>query len=65
MSNPFSIWGILSALNKVLLPSIHKAPDLTRLSRWQKAVVGWKLWVTYKRMDELQRQGRRPYTEQD
>ena len=42
MSNPFSIWGILSALNKVLLPSIHKAPDLTRLSRWQKAVVGWE-----------------------
>ncbi len=65
MNKPFSVWGILSVMNKALLPSIYKAPDLTRLSTWQRAVVGWKMWVTYKRMDELQRQGRKPYTEQD
>ena len=47
------IWALLSKLNKWLLPSIHKAPDLTRLSGFQKAVVGWKMWVTYKHLDTL------------
>ena len=42
------IWALLSKLNKWLLPSIHKVPDLTRLSGFQKAIVGWKMWVTYK-----------------
>ena len=37
-----SIWGLFARLNKVLLPSIHKSPDLTRLSGLQKAIVGWK-----------------------
>ena len=45
------IWALLSTLNKWLLPSIHKAPDLTRLSGLQKAIVGWKMWVTYRRLD--------------
>ena len=41
----------LSRLNKLLLPKIHRKPDLTRLSSFEKAVVGWKLWVTYRRLD--------------
>lgn len=41
----------LSRLNKLLLPKIHRKPDLTRLSGFEKAVVGWKLWVTYRRLD--------------
>ena len=50
-----SVWGLLSRLNKVLLPSIHKAPDLTRLNGIQKAVVGWKMYVTYRHLDELKK----------
>jgi hypothetical protein len=50
-----SVWGLLSRLNKVLLPSIHKAPDLTRLNGLQKAVVGWKMYVTYRHLDELKK----------
>ena len=25
-----NVWNLLSRLNKLLLPAIHKAPDLTR-----------------------------------
>ena len=50
-----SMWGLLSRLNKALLPSIHKAPDLTRLSGVQKAIVGWKMYVTYRHLDELKK----------
>ena len=49
-----SIWGLLARLNKVLLPSIHKSPDLTRLSGLQKAIVGWKMYVTYRHLDALE-----------
>lgn len=41
----------LSRLNKLLLPKIHRKPDLNRLKGWEKAIVGWKLWVTYRRLD--------------
>ncbi len=41
----------LSRLNKLLLPKIHRKPDLNRLSGLDKAVVGWKMWVTYRRLD--------------
>ena len=41
----------LSRLNKLLLPKIHRKPDLTRLSGLDKAVVSWKMWVTYRRLD--------------
>ncbi|HRH38284.1 MAG TPA: SsrA-binding protein [Flavobacteriales bacterium] len=36
---------MLARLNKLLLPKLwHK--DLTRLSKAQKAIVGWRIWVT-------------------
>jgi hypothetical protein len=50
-----SMWSLLSRLNKVLLPSIHKAPDLTKLNGFQKAIVGWKMYVTYRHLDELKK----------
>ena len=42
---------LLSGLNKAVLPKIYKKPDLERLSTLEKAVVGWKMWVTYRRLD--------------
>ena len=41
----------LSGLNKALLPKIYRKPNLERLSAFDKAVVGWKMWVTYRRLD--------------
>lgn len=41
----------LSRLNKLLLPKIHRKSDLSRLKSWEKAIVGWKMWVTYRRLD--------------
>lgn len=49
-----SFWGFLARLNKELLPAIHKSPDLTRLNGLQKAVVGWKMYVTYRHLDHLE-----------
>ena len=41
----------LSGLNKVLLPKMYRKPDLERLSGIDKAIIGWKMWVTYRRLD--------------
>jgi hypothetical protein len=39
----------LSGLNKKLLPSYSKKRlDLSKANAFQKAVLGWKLWVTKK-----------------
>lgn len=40
----------LSTVNKKVLPSYIKK-DLTRLSPMQKAVVGYRLWVTKNYLD--------------
>lgn len=55
-----NVWNLLSRLNKVLLPAIHKVPDLTRLSKFQKAIVGWKMYVTYRRLDKLEQNDQTP-----
>tara|TARA_Y100000991_G_scaffold208166_1_gene186915 strand:+ start:462 stop:656 length:195 start_codon:yes stop_codon:yes gene_type:complete len=55
-----SIWSLLARLNKVLLPSIYTTPDLTRLSGFQKAIVGWKMYVTYRHLDALEGRGQSP-----
>ena len=55
-----SIWGLLARLNKVLLPSIYTTPDLTRLSGFQKAIVGWKMYVTYRHLDALEGRDQSP-----
>ena len=55
-----TVWRVLSTLNRWLLPAIHKVPDLTRLNGVQKAIVGWKMWVTYRHLDALERRGASP-----
>jgi len=55
-----NVWNLLSRLNKVLLPAIHKVHDLTRLSKFQKAIVGWKMYVTYRRLDQLEQNDQTP-----
>ncbi len=55
-----SLWGVLSRLNRWVLPAIHKVPDLTRLNGFQKAVVGWKMYVTYRHLDRLKQQVKSP-----
>ena len=55
-----NVWNLLSRLNKVLLPTIHKVPDLTRLSKFQKAIVGWKMYVTYRHLDQLEQNDQTP-----
>lgn len=42
-----SVFRILSKLNKLFLPSyIHR--DLMKLKWYDKAIVGWRYWVTKK-----------------
>ena len=55
-----NVWNLLSRLNKLLLPAINKVPDLTRLSKFQKAIVGWKMYVTYRRLDKLEQNDQTP-----
>ncbi|MBL7847652.1 MAG: hypothetical protein JNL40_09305 [Cyclobacteriaceae bacterium] len=35
----------LALLNRVLLPRMSKR-DLTKLKKWEKAIVAWRYWVT-------------------
>ena len=30
---------------------MYRKPDLERLSGIDKAIIGWKMWVTYRRLD--------------
>lgn len=39
------MFKILASVNKVLLPRMSKK-DLTKLSKFQKAVVAWRYYVT-------------------
>lgn len=45
MTLPKSAFRILARLNKALLPRLWDK-DLARLSTVQKAIVGWRVWVT-------------------
>lgn len=43
---------IISRINKKVLPSYSKKQlDLSKATKFQKAVIGWKLWVTKKALD--------------
>ena len=52
----YSFWKFLSGLNKTVLPKIYQSPDLMNLSALQKAVIGWKIFVTYKFLDAAKSQ---------
>ncbi len=40
-------FSVLAKLNKILLPKFYKR-DLRKLKPWEKALVGYKLWVVKK-----------------
>lgn len=47
-----SIFKMLSRFNKKVLPSYSKQQlDLQKATKLQKAIIGWKLWVTKKALD--------------
>lgn len=42
-----TIFRTLSKINKKVLPSYSKRQlDLAKATKFQKAVIGWKAWVT-------------------
>ncbi|QED37847.1 SsrA-binding protein [Antarcticibacterium arcticum] len=44
---------MLSRVNKRLLPSYSKQQlDLAKASKFQLAIIGWKLWVTKNALDQ-------------
>jgi len=45
------VYSILSQLNRWLLPRFSRRPDLTQLKKWEQALIGWKMWVTYRYLD--------------
>lgn len=40
-----SIFRALAKINKVILPS-YKDKDLTMLTKKDKLIVGWRIWIT-------------------
>lgn len=40
-----SMFQVLAFLNRVFLPRMSKK-DLTRLKKWEKAIVAWRYYVT-------------------
>ena len=40
-----AVFKILAKINKVILPRYSKI-DITRLTKFQKAIVGFRYWVT-------------------
>ena len=53
----YTFWKSLSAINKALLPKIYRKPDLMKLTAIDKAVVGWKMFVTYQFLDAAKSKG--------
>ena len=47
----------MSSINKALLPKIYRKPDLMKLTNFDKAIVGWKMYVTYRFLDAAKSQG--------
>ncbi|WP_108116129.1 SsrA-binding protein [Kordia periserrulae] len=47
-----SFFKILAKLNKVLLPSFSKKQlDLSKASKFQLAIIGWRYYVTTNALD--------------
>ncbi|WP_298515774.1 SsrA-binding protein [uncultured Kordia sp.] len=47
-----SFFKILAKLNKLLLPSFSKRRlDLSKASKFQLAIIGWRYYVTTKALD--------------
>ena len=54
-----NIFKTLSKLNKAVLPKMWPTADLTNLSNKQKAIIGWKRWVTYKLLEEQEKNSKK------
>ena len=47
------MFKLLAKLNKLLLPNYTKQDlDLAKATKWQKAIIGWKYFVTTKALDQ-------------
>jgi hypothetical protein len=44
------LFRTLARLNKLVLPS-YRNRDLTRLSKIDKLIIGWRIWVTMRAID--------------
>ncbi len=46
-----TIFKTIAKVNKIILPS-YKHKDLTKLNIMDKAIVGWRIWVTLSALDK-------------
>ena len=47
-----ALFKFLAKLNKVLLPSYSKKRlDLSKASKWQLAIIGWRYYVTSRALE--------------
>ena len=53
----YTFWKSLSDINKALLPKMYKKPDLMKLTAIDKAIVVWKMFVTYQFLDAAKSKG--------
>ena len=44
------LFELLAKFNKVFLPKYYKR-DLSKLKKWEKAIVGYKYWVITNALD--------------
>jgi hypothetical protein len=45
-----TLFKLLAKYNKAVLPKYYKR-DLNKLAKWEKAIVGYKYWVTSNSLD--------------
>lgn len=43
----YHLFKFLSQVNKAILPKLHKKPDLSKMTKAEMALAGWKRWVTF------------------
>jgi len=47
------MFKILAKINKLILPSFTKQQlDLSKASKWQLALIGWRFYVTTRALDK-------------
>ncbi|MDA0303920.1 MAG: SsrA-binding protein [Bacteroidetes bacterium] len=51
MKSPLFFWQALSFFNRLLLPRMSQRATLIGLKKWEQAIVGWRMWVTYRLLD--------------
>ena len=51
MKTPLFFWQALSLINRLMLPRMSKKANLAGLKKWEQAIVGWRMWVTYRLLD--------------